>query len=196
MTPTATPTPMTTSAHFRFYQLQCQPLSIFDIICFRTMVESNIRTLLRHQQPHQPQCQPLLLHACEARLQIHPDMFLPTICNWMHICNILDDMNLTCFDLAKCWFSSQAFFICNNEVNTQMTKFRLWHLDHHQWERQQKMSLREWMKKLYREEASRSHSRGKISHSKLVRNQGQGLCIICWFNNVQQIIPCSELTSY
>jgi hypothetical protein len=160
------------------------------------MVESNIRTLLRHQQPHQPQCQPLLLHACEARLQIHPDMFLPTICNWMHICNILDDMNLTCFDLANCWFSSQAFFICNNEVNTQMTKFRLWHSDHHQWERQQKMSLREWMKKLYREEASRSHSRGKISHSKLVRNQGQGLCIICWFNNVQQIIPCSELTSY
>jgi len=30
MTPTATPTRMPTSAHIRFYQVQCQPLPIFD----------------------------------------------------------------------------------------------------------------------------------------------------------------------
>ncbi len=37
MTPTATPTAMPTSAHIRFYHLQCQSLPIFDITWFRTM---------------------------------------------------------------------------------------------------------------------------------------------------------------
>ena len=95
---------MPTSAHFLFYQRQCQPLSIFNITRFRTMqnriyelccdtkshtkpsansssfpmlptampttahirysmmsdhVELNIRFSLKHQEPHQPQCQPL-----------------------------------------------------------------------------------------------------------------------------------------
>ena len=37
MTLRATPTPVPTSLHFQFYQLQCQPLSICDITWFLTM---------------------------------------------------------------------------------------------------------------------------------------------------------------
>jgi len=37
MTPRVLPTPVPTCAHFRFYQLQCQPLPIFEITWFRTM---------------------------------------------------------------------------------------------------------------------------------------------------------------
>jgi hypothetical protein len=37
MTPRVLPTPVPTCAPFRFYQLQCQPLPIFEITWFRTM---------------------------------------------------------------------------------------------------------------------------------------------------------------